>query len=52
MARSAASMCLSEAVSHFEHLDDPRSTINRLHPLPRDFVDGRPGRSRRTYWNS
>ena len=34
MARSAASMCLSEVVSHFEHLDDPRSTINRLHPLP------------------
>ena len=34
MARSAASMCLSEVVSHFEELDDPRSTINRLHPLP------------------
>ena len=34
MARSAASMCLSEVVSHFEHLDDPRSSINRLHPLP------------------
>ncbi|MGL4462832.1 MAG: transposase family protein, partial [Planctomycetia bacterium] len=33
MARSAASMCLSEVVSHFEELDDPRSTINRLHPL-------------------
>jgi predicted transposase YbfD/YdcC len=34
MARSAASSCLSEVVSHFEHLDDPRSSINRLHPLP------------------
>ena len=34
MARSAASIGLSEVISHFEDLEDPRSTINRLHPLP------------------
>ena len=34
MARSAASVSLSEVVCHFEELEDPRSTINRLHPLP------------------
>jgi len=34
MARSAASVELSEVISHFEDLEDPRSTINRLHPLP------------------
>ncbi len=34
MTRSAASMGLGEIVCHFEKLEDPRSTINRLHPLP------------------
>ena len=24
---------LDEIVEHFEHLDDPRSTVNRKHPL-------------------
>lgn len=34
MLPSATSVSLSEVVSHFEELKDPRSTINRLHPLP------------------
>ena len=34
MPRSDTSIGLSEIVCHFEHLEDPRSTINRLHPLP------------------
>ena len=34
MPRSNVSIGLSEIVCHFEELEDPRSTINRLHPLP------------------
>jgi predicted transposase YbfD/YdcC len=34
MPRSDVSIGLSEIVCHFEELEDPRSTINRLHPLP------------------
>jgi predicted transposase YbfD/YdcC len=34
MARSRTTVDLSEVVGHFETLEDPRSTINRLHPLP------------------
>ena len=34
MSRSDVSAGLSEVVCHFEKLEDPRSTINRLHPLP------------------
>ena len=34
MSRSNVSIGLSEIVCHFEELEDPRSTINRLHPLP------------------
>ena len=33
MPRSDVSIGLSEVVCHFEELEDPRSTINRLHPL-------------------
>lgn len=29
---------LEEVVEHFEHLEDPRSTINRQHPLPSVLV--------------
>ncbi len=34
MPRSNVSIGLNEIVCHFEELEDPRSTINRLHPLP------------------
>lgn len=34
MPRSNVSNGLSEIVCHFEELEDPRSTIHRLHPLP------------------
>ena len=34
MSRSDVNIGLSEIVCHFEELEDPRSTINRLHPLP------------------
>ncbi|MCX7389031.1 MAG: transposase family protein [Planctomycetales bacterium] len=34
MSRSDVTIGLSEIVCHFEELEDPRSTINRLHPLP------------------
>lgn len=34
MSRSAVTVSLSEVCRHFEELEDPRSTINRLHPLP------------------
>jgi len=34
MLPSAVCVSLSEVVGHFEELKDPRSTINRLHPLP------------------
>lgn len=34
MARSGTTKDLSEVVGHFETLEDPRSTINRRHPLP------------------
>jgi predicted transposase YbfD/YdcC len=34
MARSRTTVDLSDVVGHFEILEDPRSTINRLHPLP------------------
>lgn len=34
MARSRTTVDLSEVVAHFETLEDPRSTINLLHPLP------------------
>ena len=34
MPRSKVSIGLSEIVCHFDELEDPRSTINRLHPLP------------------
>lgn len=34
MPRSNVSIGLSEIVCHFAELEDPRSTINRLHPLP------------------
>ena len=34
MARSRTAVDLNEVVGHFEALEDPRSTINRLHPLP------------------
>ena len=34
MPRSNVSIGLREIVCHFEELEDPRSTINRLHPLP------------------
>ena len=27
-----------EVVEHFEHLEDPRSAINRRHPLPSALV--------------
>ena len=33
MARLQISKDISEVVGHFESLEDPRSTINRLHPL-------------------
>ena len=34
MPPSDVSIGLREIVCHFEELEDPRSTINRLHPLP------------------
>ena len=34
MPRSDVNIKLSEVVCHFEQLEDPRSTINRHHPLP------------------
>jgi predicted transposase YbfD/YdcC len=34
MAQSRTTKVLSEVVCHFETLEDPRSTINRRHPLP------------------
>lgn len=34
MPRSDVNIKLSEVVFHFEQLEDPRSTINRHHPLP------------------
>ncbi|HQX53962.1 MAG TPA: ISAs1 family transposase [Planctomycetaceae bacterium] len=34
MSRSDVNIRLSEIVCHFEQLEDPRSTINRHHPLP------------------
>ncbi len=34
MSRSDVNIRLSEIVGHFEQLEDPRSTINRHHPLP------------------
>jgi len=34
VSRSDVNIRLSEIVCHFEQLEDPRSTINRHHPLP------------------
>ena len=34
MRPSDVSIGLREIVCHFDQLEDPRSTINRLHPLP------------------
>ena len=34
MTQSAVTVSLNEVCRHFEDLEDPRSTINRLHPLP------------------
>jgi hypothetical protein len=34
LSRSNANLGLSEIICHFEQLEDPRSPINRHHPLP------------------
>jgi predicted transposase YbfD/YdcC len=35
---SGPRVSLDEIVQHFEHLEDPRSTVNRQHPLPSILV--------------
>ena len=34
LSRSNVNLGLSEIISHFEEIEDPRSPINRHHPLP------------------
>ena len=38
LVNTSKTLSLDEILAHFQHLEDPRSTINRRHPLPSVIV--------------